>query len=350
MSRIQAATGLHRPASSGGLGAGQEILRRGDQDQRRMCRKSARPRTIQTRSCQLAGTLRAGVEMSLGHLDKAREIYKREVAVRDSFSEGLRNSIESRRELAGLYERLAELSLRMNQVEEGRQYYERCAAIRDDVLAERPTLWPVVYDRARSYNNAAFLCFPRGNDPAARACTSPRSPGIDRGSRQAPTQQTSRSSACSPRRSTYEATTALAFGRRQGRGRGLSPRAGDPQGVGERAQGQDVAGRPHARPGALRRTHRGRQDRRDAGRNRRPGTNNSTSSPPAVTLSPPGPCPKSDPALARQYTAKAIECSAQGQGTRLGRRRQPRNRPRPGADPHRPGIPGVPRRVSQPRR
>jgi eukaryotic-like serine/threonine-protein kinase len=107
------------------------------------------------------------VEMSLGHLDKAREIYQRELTIRDSFSEGLRNSIESRRELAGLYERLAELSLRMNHVEEGRQHYERCAAIRDDVLAERPTLWPVVYDRARSYNNAAFLCFPRGNDPAA---------------------------------------------------------------------------------------------------------------------------------------------------------------------------------------
>jgi tetratricopeptide (TPR) repeat protein len=109
----------------------------------------------------------AAVEMSLGHLDKAREIYKREITVRDSFSEGLRNSIESRRELAGLYERLAELSLRTNQVEEGRQYYERCALVRDAVLAERPTLWPVVYDRARSYNNAAFLCFPRGNDPAA---------------------------------------------------------------------------------------------------------------------------------------------------------------------------------------
>jgi tetratricopeptide (TPR) repeat protein len=89
------------------------------------------------------------------------------VAVRDTFSQALRNSIESRRELAGLYERLAELALRMNHVEEGRQYYDRCATLRDDVLAERPDFWPAVSDRARSYNNAGFLCFPRGNDPAA---------------------------------------------------------------------------------------------------------------------------------------------------------------------------------------
>jgi tetratricopeptide (TPR) repeat protein len=106
--------------------------------------------------------------MLLGHLEKAREFYKREVAVRDTFSQALRNSIESRRELAGLYERLAELALRMNHVEEGRQYYDRCATVRDDVLAEKPDFWPAISDRARSYNNAAFLCFPRGgNDPAA---------------------------------------------------------------------------------------------------------------------------------------------------------------------------------------
>ncbi len=109
----------------------------------------------------------AMVELALGHLDKARAIYDREEDVRESFSQGLRNSIESRRELAGLYEKLAELSLRMNKIDEGRQYYERCAAIRDEVLAERPDLWPAIYDRARSYNNAAFLCFPKGKDPAA---------------------------------------------------------------------------------------------------------------------------------------------------------------------------------------
>jgi eukaryotic-like serine/threonine-protein kinase len=112
----------------------------------------------------------AGLEMALGHLAKASEIYKREISIRDSFSDGLRNSIESRRELAGLYERLAQLALRMNQVEQAREYYDQCEDIREAVLLERPNLWPAVNDRARSYNNAAFLLFPRGGDPAgARA-------------------------------------------------------------------------------------------------------------------------------------------------------------------------------------
>ena len=35
------------------------------------------------------------------------------------------------------------------------------------MLAARPNFWPAVYDRARSHNNAAFLLFPRGNNPAA---------------------------------------------------------------------------------------------------------------------------------------------------------------------------------------
>jgi eukaryotic-like serine/threonine-protein kinase len=109
----------------------------------------------------------AGIEMALGHLDKAREIYDREEDVRESFSSGLRNSSESRRELAGLYEKLAELCLRMTQKDEGRQYYDRSAALRDGVLAEQPDFWPAIYDRARSYNNAAVLYFPKGDDPAS---------------------------------------------------------------------------------------------------------------------------------------------------------------------------------------
>ncbi len=55
----------------------------------------------------------------------------------------------------------------MNKIDEGRQYYERCAAIRDQVLAERPDMWPAVHDRALSFNNEAFLYFPNGTDAAA---------------------------------------------------------------------------------------------------------------------------------------------------------------------------------------
>jgi len=109
----------------------------------------------------------AGAEMKLGHLQQAREIYREEVAVRETFSPQLANHYEARRELAGLYEKLAELSLRMNDLDEGRRLYALCASIREEVVAEKPAFWPAIYDLARSYNNAAFLRYPRGSDPAA---------------------------------------------------------------------------------------------------------------------------------------------------------------------------------------
>ena len=66
-----------------------------------------------------------------------------------------------------MYEKLAELYLRMNDPEEGRRFYDHCTAIRTQVVAETPDFWPAVHDLARSYNNAAFLRYPQGRDPAA---------------------------------------------------------------------------------------------------------------------------------------------------------------------------------------
>jgi len=106
-------------------------------------------------------------EQKLGHLEQAREVYREEESVRESFSPRQANDQESRRELAGLYERLAELNLKLNEMDEGRRLYDLCAGLREQVVAERPGFWPAVYDLARSYNNAAFLRYPRGRDPAA---------------------------------------------------------------------------------------------------------------------------------------------------------------------------------------
>ena len=106
-------------------------------------------------------------DMKMGHLERARETYREEEAVRDTFSPPQANHFETRRELAGLYERIAELSLKMNDLNEGRRLYDLSESIRAEVLAEKPDFWPAVYDLARSYNNAAFLLYPRGNDPAA---------------------------------------------------------------------------------------------------------------------------------------------------------------------------------------
>ena len=104
----------------------------------------------------------AAAEMVLGHLDKAHEMYRDEVQIRDRFSEALAADEDSRRELAGLYEKLAELSLRMKRPEEGKRYYDLTAEKRLEFLAEHPTYWPAVYDVARTYNNAGFVHYPAG--------------------------------------------------------------------------------------------------------------------------------------------------------------------------------------------
>jgi eukaryotic-like serine/threonine-protein kinase len=109
----------------------------------------------------------AFVEMLLGHLEKAHELYLDEEKLRESFSPAAANQEENRRQLSGLYERFAELKIRLHQPEEGRRLYDRCAALRAEVVAERPDFWPAVFDLARSYNNAAFLRFPQGREPAA---------------------------------------------------------------------------------------------------------------------------------------------------------------------------------------
>ena len=46
-------------------------------------------------------------KLALGHLEKARELYREEIAVRESFSPAKANDWESRRELAGHYAELA---------------------------------------------------------------------------------------------------------------------------------------------------------------------------------------------------------------------------------------------------
>jgi tetratricopeptide (TPR) repeat protein len=109
----------------------------------------------------------AGFELALGHLEKAREPYREEIAVRESFSPAEAKKLESRRELAGLYAQLAELNVRMGDLVEGRRLYDQCAALRQQVAAEQPNSWPVQNDLALSYNNQGSMRFPLGGDPAA---------------------------------------------------------------------------------------------------------------------------------------------------------------------------------------
>ncbi len=114
--------------------------------------------------------LLAEAEMSLGHLQRAREIYDEERAIRESLSAGWGNVLELRRELAGLYEKLAELAFSLEDRDGSRRYSERSAELREGVAAMRPDFWPYVVNLVLSNNDAGFRRFPRGRDPAgARA-------------------------------------------------------------------------------------------------------------------------------------------------------------------------------------
>ncbi len=109
----------------------------------------------------------ASADLVLGHLETARDLYREELQIRKAFSPVLAQNEDSRRELMGLYEKLAELSFRMKQPEEGRRFYDIAAQSRREFLAERPGYWPAVYDLARTYNNTGFVHFPQGSEPAA---------------------------------------------------------------------------------------------------------------------------------------------------------------------------------------
>jgi tetratricopeptide (TPR) repeat protein len=109
----------------------------------------------------------AAAELRLGHLEAARDVYREEITVRDSLAPATANQVESRRELSGLYERLAELNLRMGDKDQARQHFDHCKSLREQVIAEQPNSWPAIYDIARSHNNDGFLRYPHGHDPAA---------------------------------------------------------------------------------------------------------------------------------------------------------------------------------------
>jgi len=154
---------VHRLGDTDG---GRRYLRQAIEINRACLAKQPDSDTYKSELANSLGQL-AAAELKLGHLEQAREVYREEESVRESFSPQQANHFESRRELAGLYEKLAELNLKMNDIDEGRRLYDLCAALREQVVAERRDFWPAVYDLARSYNNAAFLRYPRGRDPAA---------------------------------------------------------------------------------------------------------------------------------------------------------------------------------------
>jgi eukaryotic-like serine/threonine-protein kinase len=148
----------------------QEYFRRAEQINRSLLAERPLDNLLKI---ELANTLgkRAAAELLLGRLPDAEAIYREELALRTSLSADFNQEERARRELAGLYEKLAELYLRMGKFDDGRRYYDSCAALREEVLAEKPDYWPAVLDRSRSYNNSGRLLLIHDHDPAgARTC------------------------------------------------------------------------------------------------------------------------------------------------------------------------------------
>ena len=106
-------------------------------------------------------------EVTLGHLEKARELYREELATRESFSTATAGETESRRELAGFCAERAGMYVRMGEVAEAQRFYDKASSLRHLVADELRDSWPVQNDLALSYNNQASVRFPHGNDPAA---------------------------------------------------------------------------------------------------------------------------------------------------------------------------------------
>ena len=107
----------------------------------------------------------AGAEMTVGHLGDAQTYYREELKLRNGLAPETGGSFIARRELSGLYEKLAEWNIKAGFLDKAKVCYDRCRKIREDVWHEAPDSWPVIYDLARSYNNEAFLLYPHGKDP-----------------------------------------------------------------------------------------------------------------------------------------------------------------------------------------
>jgi eukaryotic-like serine/threonine-protein kinase len=164
--RTQRQLGFVSMFSLGDSESGQQYLRKALEISRACLAKKPDSDVYKSELANSLGLL-ARSEAELGHLEKARELYKSEIAVRESFSKVQTGDWESRRELAGHYADLATLNVRLGDRVEGQRLYDKSVSLREQVAASRPGSWPEQNDLALSYNNQGSMRFPQGRDPAA---------------------------------------------------------------------------------------------------------------------------------------------------------------------------------------
>src|SRR5262249_34365707 len=73
-----------------------------------------------------------------GELDAAKALFEQEAQIRASLSPPAQHDFETRRELAGLYEKLGLFARQLGDLPGARKNYDRCSAIRKALAEESP--------------------------------------------------------------------------------------------------------------------------------------------------------------------------------------------------------------------
>ena len=116
--------------------------------------------------CNALGYL-ANVWLKLGNPRKALVCYKEEVALRDQIGPALAGVLETRRESAGLQEKLGDLNVALNDKNAGGDHYDRALKIREETALQNPDYDPAQRDLALSYRTLGTFYLLQRNDPAA---------------------------------------------------------------------------------------------------------------------------------------------------------------------------------------
>ncbi|MDB5349627.1 MAG: prkC 36 [Planctomycetota bacterium] len=95
----------------------------------------------------------AGMYQATGRPKDSVPLYEEEIQLRESVSVEMSREPEFQRELAGLYEKLGDLNMRLNDAEKGRTFYERSFEIRSDVVKLYPQDGPAQRDIFLSFQN-----------------------------------------------------------------------------------------------------------------------------------------------------------------------------------------------------
>ena len=115
--------------------------------------------------------LLANIRLQLGDPVGALRLYREELQWRGRYSKAEASLFEVRREEAGLFSKMGDVLVKLNEPKEAQNYYQKAAAIREELVRQRPDHSKARADVAISLADAGELKLLRWNDPAAALAT-----------------------------------------------------------------------------------------------------------------------------------------------------------------------------------